>query len=40
LPLIPSRILTENEVSVMLNSLIFAVKKLEDVRDIVRQNQI
>jgi hypothetical protein len=39
-PPIPSRIPTENEVSVMLNSLIFALKKLEDVRDMVRQNQI
>jgi len=26
---------TENEVSVMLNSLIFVLKKLEDVRDMV-----
>ncbi len=39
-PPIPSRMPTENEVSVILNSLIFALKKLEDVRDMVRQNQI
>ncbi len=39
-PPIPSRMPTENEVSVMLNSLIFALKKLEDVRDMVQQNRI
>lgn len=32
---IPLRILTENEVSVILNSLIFALKKLKDVYNIV-----
>lgn len=37
---IPSRMPTENEVSVLLNSLIFALKKLEDVRDMVQQNRI
>lgn len=37
---IPSRMPTENEVSVLLNSLIFALKKLEDVRDMVQQNWI
>ncbi len=39
-PPIPSRMPTENEMSVMLNSLIFALKKLEDVRDMVQQNRI
>jgi len=37
---LPSRMPTENEVSVLLNSLIFALKKLEDVRDMVQQNRI
>jgi len=37
---IPSRMLTEKEVSPMLSSLIFALKKLEDVRDMVQQNRI
>ena len=39
-PRIPSSMPTEKEVRVMLNSLIFALKKLEDVRDMVQQNQI
>ena len=34
-PPIPPRMPTENEVSVMLNSLIFALKKFEDIRDMV-----
>lgn len=37
---IPSRMPTENEVSALLNSLVFALKKLEDVRDMVQQNRI
>lgn len=39
-PPIPSRMPTEHEISVMLNSLIIALKQLEDVRDIVQQNPI
>jgi hypothetical protein len=39
-PPIPPRMPTENEVSVMLNSLTFALKKPEDVRDMVHQNRI
>lgn len=39
-PPIPSRMPTENEVSVLLNSLILALKKLEEVRDMVQQNRI
>ncbi|AEO62431.1 uncharacterized protein THITE_2106568 [Thermothielavioides terrestris NRRL 8126] len=37
---IPSRMPTENEVSLLLNSLILALKKLEEVRDMVQQNRI
>jgi hypothetical protein len=37
---IPSRMPTENEVSALLNNLVFALKKLEDVRDMVQQNRI
>lgn len=37
---IPSRMPTENEVSVLLNSLILALKKLEEVRDMVQQNRL
>jgi hypothetical protein len=35
-----SRMPTENEVGALLNSLIFALKKLEYVRDVVQQNRI
>ncbi|KAG7284880.1 hypothetical protein NEMBOFW57_009495 [Staphylotrichum longicolle] len=31
---------TENEISVMLNNFIIALKQLEDVRDIVQQNPL
>jgi hypothetical protein len=31
---------TENEVTALLNNLLYALKKLEDVRDIVQQNRI
>ena len=37
---IPSRMPTKNEVSVLLNCLIFTLKKLEYVRDMVQQNRI
>lgn len=37
---IPSRMPTENEVTVLLNNLILALKKLEEVRDMVAQNRI
>ena len=37
---LPSRMPPENEVSVLLNNLVFALKKLEDVRDMVQQNRI
>jgi hypothetical protein len=37
---IPSRMPTENEVTTLLNSLIMALKKLEEVRDMVQQNRI
>jgi len=37
---IPSRMPTENEVTALLNNLVFALKKLEDVRDMVQQNRI
>ncbi|KAK4156292.1 hypothetical protein C8A00DRAFT_30889 [Chaetomidium leptoderma] len=37
---IPSRMPTENEVSVLLNSLVYALKKLEDVRDMVQANRL
>ncbi|KAG7289882.1 hypothetical protein NEMBOFW57_006259 [Staphylotrichum longicolle] len=37
---IPSKMPTKNEVTVLLNSLIFTLKKLEDVRDTVQQNRI
>lgn len=37
---IPSRMPTENEVGELLNNLVFALKKLEDVRDMVQQNRI
>ncbi|KAK4104089.1 hypothetical protein N658DRAFT_419508 [Parathielavia hyrcaniae] len=37
---IPSRMPTENEVSSLLNNLVFALRKLEEVRDMVQQNRI
>ncbi|KAL2137585.1 hypothetical protein VTI28DRAFT_8984 [Corynascus sepedonium] len=37
---LPSRMPTENEVSELLSNLVFALKKLEDVRDMVQQNRI
>ncbi|KAL2134289.1 hypothetical protein VTI74DRAFT_546 [Chaetomium olivicolor] len=37
---IPSRMPTENEVSVLINSMILSLKKLEEVRDMVQQNRI
>ncbi|KAL2020926.1 hypothetical protein VTK56DRAFT_7813 [Thermocarpiscus australiensis] len=37
---IPSRMPTESEVNVLLNNLVVALKKLEEVRDIVQQTRI
>ena len=37
---IPSRMPTENEVSEILSSMVYTLKKLEDVRDMVQQNRI
>ncbi|KAK4241308.1 hypothetical protein C8A03DRAFT_41252 [Achaetomium macrosporum] len=37
---IPSRMPTENEVSSLLNNLVLALKKLEEVRDMVQHNRI
>ncbi|KAK4113916.1 hypothetical protein N656DRAFT_706966 [Canariomyces notabilis] len=37
---IPSRMPTENEVSLLLNNLILAQKKLQDVRDMIQQNRL
>jgi hypothetical protein len=37
---IPSRMPTENEVSSLLNTFVFALRKLEEVRDMVQQNRI
>ncbi|KXX73926.1 GATA zinc finger domain-containing protein 10 [Madurella mycetomatis] len=37
---IASRMPTENEVSLLLNNLVLALKKLEDVRDMIQQNRL
>lgn len=37
---IPSRMPTENEVNSLLNSLVMALKKLEDVREMVHHNKV
>ncbi|KAH6630944.1 hypothetical protein B0J18DRAFT_116599 [Chaetomium sp. MPI-SDFR-AT-0129] len=37
---IPSRMPTENEVTELLNNLLYASKKLEDIRDMVQQNRL
>ncbi len=37
---IPSRMPTENEVSLLLSNLVLALKKLEDIRDMIQQNRI
>ncbi|KAK4138085.1 hypothetical protein BT67DRAFT_447725 [Trichocladium antarcticum] len=37
---IPSRMPTENEVGLLLSNLVLALKKLEDIRDMIKQNRI
>lgn len=37
---IASRMPTENEVSLLLNNLVLALKKLEDVREMIQQNRL